>query len=180
MIYTFQLLRGQVIIFELEVQVVHFLAGRLVLLKVQVAQVGVFQSLSDSDSLFRVEGEQFLEEIDGVRVCEGEEFVEILAVLLVFGQILDELLALLWDVFHVLKIRCSQVLAEQLDLVLGVSSRQEGFALQHLGKDAADAPHVYRCGVVVGAEEQLRGAIPSCGHILGQNVGFEVLEKWAG
>ena len=180
MIFTLQLLGGEVVVLELEVQVVHLLAGGLVLLEVQVAQVGVLQSLSNGDSLFGVEGEQFLEEVDGVGVCEGEELVEVLAVLLVLGEVLDELLAFLWDVLHVLKIRCSEVLAEQLYLVLGVSSRQEGFALRHLREDAADTPHVHRCGVVVGAEEQLRGAVPSCGHILSEHVGLEVLEKWAG
>lgn len=142
MIFTFQLLGGQVVVLELEVQVVHLLAGGLVLLEMQIAQVRMLQGLSDGDPLFWVEGEQFLEEIDGVRVCEGEELVEVFAVLLVLGQILDQLLAFLRDVLHVLKIRCSQVLTEEFNLVLGVSSRQEGLSLQHLREDAANAPHV--------------------------------------
>lgn len=74
---------------------------------------------------------------------EGEELVEVLAVLLVLGQVLDQLLAFLRDVLHVLKIRCSQVFAEQLDLILGVSSRQEGLSLQHLREDATDTPHIH-------------------------------------
>lgn len=86
---------------------VHFFTSGFVLLEMQVAKVRMFQCLCDSDSLFRVEGEQFLEEIDGIRVCEGKELVEVLAVLLVLRQILDQFFALLRDVLHVLKIRCS-------------------------------------------------------------------------
>lgn len=97
---------GEVVVLELEVQVVHLFTSGLVFFKMQVAQVRMFQCLCDSNSLFRVECEQFLEEIDGVRVCEGKEFVEVLAVLLVFRQIFDQLLAFLRDVLHVLKIRC--------------------------------------------------------------------------
>ena len=140
--FTLELLGGQVVVLELEVQVVHLLTSGLVFLEMQVPQVRMLQCLRDGDSLFWVKGEQLLEEIDGVWVCEGEKLVEVLPVLLVLGQILYELLAFLGDVLHVLEIRCSQVLAEQLDLVLGVSSRQKGLSLQHLREDAANAPHV--------------------------------------
>lgn len=137
------MLRRQVVVLELEVQVVHWLPYWLVLLEVQVGEVGVGECLDDGDALLGVEGEELLEEVDGVGVGEGEDLAEVLAVLLVLGEVPDELLALLGDVLHVLQVRDPQVLADQLDLVLGVRPRQERLPLQHLRENAPHAPHVH-------------------------------------
>lgn len=73
---------------------------------------------------------------------KGEQLIEVFTVLLVFGQIFDELDAFTGDVLHILKIGCSEVLANEFDLILGISSRQKWLSLEHLSKDAADAPHI--------------------------------------
>jgi hypothetical protein len=56
MIFTFQLLGGQVVVLELEVQVVHLFASGLVFLEMQVAQIWMLQGLSHGDPLFWVKG----------------------------------------------------------------------------------------------------------------------------
>jgi hypothetical protein len=73
---------------------------------------------------------------------EGEQFVEILSVFLVFGQIFDELDALAGNVLHILEIWSAQVFTDELDLVLGISAWQKRLSLKHFSEDAADTPHV--------------------------------------
>ena len=70
----------------------------------KVCQVRVFQGLSCCDPLFWIKHEEFVEQIDGLGRSKREKFTEILAVILVFGQIHDELLAFLREVLHILKI----------------------------------------------------------------------------
>lgn len=113
-------------------------------------------------------------------MSEREDLVEVLAVLLVLGQVLDQFLALFGDVLHAVEVWGAQVLANQFDLVLGVGAWQEGLSLQHFGEDAADTPHVDGSGVVVGTEKQFGSSVPPCGYVLSEHVGLEVVEEGSG
>mmetsp|Transcript_35968 Transcript_35968/g.80064 ORF Transcript_35968/g.80064 Transcript_35968/m.80064 type:complete len:318 (+) Transcript_35968:237-1190(+) len=45
-------------------------------------------------------------------------------------------------------------------------SWEEGPVVDHFSKDAANGPHVHRCGVRLGAQENLRGSIPKRHHLM--------------
>lgn len=73
---------------------------------------------------------------------EGEQFVEILSVFLVFGQVFDEFDALAGNVLHILEVWSAQVFTDELDLVLGIGAWQKRLPLKHFREDAAHTPHV--------------------------------------
>jgi len=108
----------------------------------EVFQVGMSQGISYVDSFIRVEGQKLFKKIDGLRIGKGEEFVEVFSVFLVFGKIFDEFLTFFRDMIHVFKIRSSQVLADEFDLIFSVSPREERFSLKHFCKDASNTPHI--------------------------------------
>lgn len=55
----------------------------------KISQIGMSQCLDDVDSFFRVEHQQFLQQVDSIWVSKREQFVEILAVLLILRQVFD-------------------------------------------------------------------------------------------
>ena len=48
-------------------------------------------------------------------------------------------------------------------------SQEEGFAIDQLCKDAADAPHVNRRGIDVGAQQDLRSSVQQCHNLCAAN-----------
>ena len=164
-------------VLELEVQVVNRFSNWLIFFKVKVFQVGVSQGISNVDSSVRIEGQQFFKQINGLRIGKGKEFVEIFAIFLILGKIFDQLFAFFRNMLHVVNIRSSQILADELNLIFGVSSRKERFSLQHFSKNASNTPHIDRGGVVISAQKQFRSSVPSSSDILGENIGLEVVEK---
>ena len=59
--------------------------------------------------------------------------------------------------------------AEDLEELVNLRvSREEGAARDHLGKDAANRPHVNRAGVLAPAKEDLRSTIPQGNHLQAQ------------
>ena len=54
------------------------------------------------------------------------------------------------------------------DLVNVIVAGEVRFPSEQLGKDASDGPNVDRLGILVTRQHDLRGAVPPCHHILGQ------------
>lgn len=142
-IITFELLSCQIVVLELKIQVVNGLSNRLILLKVQTSKIRVGQCFIYSYPLFRVECEQFLQQINCLWIGKGKEFVEILAVFLEFRYFFDQKFALLRDMLHIVEIWNPQILADELDLVSSISSRKEWSPLQHLCENASHTPHIH-------------------------------------
>ena len=109
----------------------------------EVFQVRVGQSFSYIYSFVWVESKQLLQQVNGLRMGEGKEFVEVLAIFLVLWQVFDELIAFFRNVLHVVNIRSSQILTNQLNLILSVSSWKKGLSLKHFSKNAANTPHIH-------------------------------------
>lgn len=76
-----------------------------------------------------------------------------------------------------LQIRSPQTLANQLNLVLGVSTRQKHPPQHHLRKNAPHAPHVSRDCVLVAAQKQLGSSVPASCYVLSQNIGLRIFKK---
>jgi hypothetical protein len=65
----------------------------------------MLQCLCNGYSFLGIEHQQFLEQVNSIRVGEGEQFIEVFSILLVLGQVFDELNALAWNMLHVFKVR---------------------------------------------------------------------------
>ncbi len=58
---------------------------------------------------------------------------------------------------------------DAFDHVEGGLAGEHGLDGEHFVEEAADGPHVRGVGVVLGAEEDLRGPVPAGGHLAGEN-----------
>jgi len=123
----------------------------------EVPEVRVFQGLTCRDSLGGVVREHFGEEIEAVgvqvrhRLLEGPGLPagEVSLVVGEGGDARPDVLG-----------RGSKGPEDFENLVDFRVAREEGVAGDHLGEDAANAPDIDGDGVVLAAEEDLRGAVP--------------------
>lgn len=77
------MLSGQVAVFELEIEQVHFFSDWFIFFKMQVRQVWMFQGIFGRDSLLGIELKKSLEEINCLRRSEAKQFGEVFAILFV-------------------------------------------------------------------------------------------------
>lgn len=104
------------------------------------------QRVVHTDPITRIESEHSLKQIDGERVCVGEDGGEGDAWLLAEGE--EEFARVMaGDVAEVVVRGRPQDVGDSLNLVHKVPSLEEGSAKVQLGQDAADRPHVDGFGV---------------------------------
>lgn len=146
-------------------------------------QVLMLEGLLRIDALCRVEFEDLTQQIEGERVGIREEFPHRSP----------------WAARHSLEMCASSCISygtnglrtgtsagvdDKIELVLGIMAREEGAALvEHLGKDAADRPHINSGGVVGRAgHNELRGSVPAGGDVVGpeDDVWLLIIEGSAG
>ena len=99
-----------------------------------------------SESVARVELEQGLHQVVGLGAGGGEELGERLPGHAV-GLVQDGLRVVGADVVDLPALGQGDGLHDLLYLVDGGGAWEEGLAQQHLGQDAAQAPHVHPCSV---------------------------------
>ena len=132
------------------------------------------------DSFLRIKDKKLLQKIDRLIRGIGKQFGKILSIFLILRQIFYEFLALIGDVFDVVKVRNSQILTDQLNLILSIRAGKKGLPLQHLSKNTTHTPHIHRCCVMTGTQQQFRSSIPSRGNIFREYVGLHILEQGSG
>ena len=123
------------------------------------------QAFLDSDSLVRVEAEHLGEQIAEFRGDIREKVGPFL-----FGpfrqrfNVLDGVFVSY--VLHVIGRRSPKDRDNALDLIQEVFAREQRSPAQQLSNNAPDRPDIDGFGVFAGIQDDLRGTIPTCYHIL--------------
>lgn len=152
-----------------------FIANWFVLWVVELGYIGVLQGLVGSQALARVEHHQVLQQVKCVVARSREQVSQALG----FGggkrlkHGLSQRGVYGFDIFGG---GPSCNFHHSVQLVQGRSTWEHRLSQQQLGQNAAKRPHVHSLGVLVGAEEDLRGSVPPGRNVICQKrLGFGVL-----
>ena len=107
LIFTFQLLSCQVMIFKLKVKIVNWISCWLIILQMKILKIWMSKSISNTNSSVRIESQKFFQKIDSFRMGKGKYFIEVLSYFLVLRKVFNQSFTFFRNMFHIINIRSS-------------------------------------------------------------------------
>lgn len=130
----------------------------------EILDVRVFERLLDGESIARVDAEELADQVDGFFAGAGEHLVE--GLLLGDVDLAEDVpREVRFEGLDVFRRGLSREFEDFLDLVERAVAGEDRAVRDELAHDAADAPHVDGFGVLRGAEEDFRCAVPTRRHV---------------